>query len=409
MSKILKYGITLLLLISALVFSGCSIVKTVKTINSGSIDCPLKGDRILQYKPIDNTIFVKVRINDSEKEYNFIFDTGAINAIDDDLAEQLGLEKVSSVKAVDAGGLSSETGVYKSDKLSIEGIVVKNPGLIALDLSFIEKILDTEVDGIIGNNFLKFFAVTINYEDSTLIFSSQTERNIASNNYYTMDFAQNMSTGYSPEISCRFGDYETKAYIDCGNSGYITFPNENLEKSGILKFPHVISEGSGSGGAFGIPEFTKTYLIRIPNFSIGSFTGEKILIQSGEGSTILIGNDFLSQFNVKINYPEKQIVLFPFKDKPEFDNNPQEIGFSAIKTEQQTFKTVLVLENSSAWKAGIKQGDEIIEINGIETGKLTNDEFGEIKNQAESLDLVIKRDGDEIKISVTKNYLFIND
>jgi hypothetical protein len=394
-----------ILIVSLCVFSSCSIIKTVKTFNGGD-DLPIQGWQQVDFEMIDNTMLVKVRINDSEKEYNFIFDTGAINVIDNDLAAEFGLQRVSKVKAKDSGNLSSETGVFVADKLTMGNVSVVNTGIVTLDLDFVEDILGTKVDGIIGNNFLRYFTVRLDYRDSIISFSKVPWPINTGQNAYVTDFKQNLSTGLSPYVECDFGGYKIDGYIDCGNSGHITFPNPLVEESDILKFPHLASYGASSGGAFGLADSSKNYIVRAENFSVGSYIGKDILLTTGEGETCLIGNEFLSQFEVVIDYPSSKLILIPASYNVIFDANPKEKGFSAYKEETGFFRVIYLVENSSAFEAGLRNGDLIISINQIDCIDVTNSEFRKVLDEVDSVNLTIERNSEKLEIVVKDDFLF---
>jgi predicted aspartyl protease len=392
-------------------FSGCSIIKTIKAINGGKL---VHGQEYTaHFELVENTIFIKVKINNSNQEYNFIFDTGAIDAIDEGLANKLGLKKVSSVTAKDAGGISKKTNIVNIEQLSIGNIIEKDLGFASLDLDFVSKMLDKQVDGIIGNNFLKFFTIMLNYQDSTISFSNNTEPFHKIENGFIIPFKQSMSNGYAPQVKCTLNNgFTTNAIIDCGNGGSILIPKSDIEKSNLLKYnTYISSKGFGSAGAMGVDKKNDSskidYLIRLNHFDIDSLHCSNLLAQSTNSNMGLIGYEFLSQFKVIINYPEKQLILIPFKQPVSFENNRNETGFGAIKTDVGNFKVINIWEKSQADSAGIKIGDEILELNSMKTIDLSNKSFHTIlkDDKIYQYHLLIKSNGIEREVVLKKQLL----
>jgi predicted aspartyl protease len=411
MKKYLAKVITGCTIIVFAALSGCSMIKTFKAINGANL---VNGQEYsTRFEVVDNTIFIKVKINNSNKEYNFIFDTGAINVIDEKLADELGLKKISSVDANDASNISKKTYVVKVEQLAVGDIIEKDLGVVSLNLDFLSQVFGRHVDGIIGNNFVKFFTITMNFQDITLAFSNHTEPINKIDNGYIIPFKQSISNGYAPQIKCTLDNgYTIDATIDCGYSSSICIPERDIVKGGLLKSnPHISSKGHMSAGAMGIDnkngDNDKDYLIRLQRFDIGSLHCSDLLVQSTSGDICMIGTQFLSQFTTKINYPASQLILIPVRQPITFINNRTEIGLGAIKADNGNFKVIGIWETSQADSAGINIGDEIIELNNIKTSDLSNKAFSSILNNdnISLFNLRIKNNGIERIVELKKQSL----
>lgn len=400
----LKKYFLLSLIIPVIIITGCSAIKTIKAINGGSVES--NCNYTAKFQEVGNTLFLKVKINNDTTEYDFIFDTGAINAIDTKLAQKFNLHALSHIIAKDASNKTNPVTLYSLDKLSVGTIVEKDLGVIAMDFDFVSNALGHKVDGLIGNNFLKFFKITVNLQDSTLAFSNDLKPLIAPAGACLIPFWQDMKNANAPKLKCRINSgYETNAVIDYGNNGTVSVPEKDIENSNLLKTSEFIeSTGSIGGGAFGID--AKDYLLRLNDFSINKLHCTRMIVMSTPSATCMIGAKFLYCFKVTINYATRQMVFEPLNScsPPE---NEKSIGISAVKSENGNFKIIGLWKTSAADSAGLAVNDEITEINSIPANSITNEDFSIIlhNDSITNYSLGIKSKEMEKKITLRKHWL----
>ena len=117
-------------------------------------------------------ILLETLVND-QGPFRFVLDTGAGGTIiAPELAKKLGVkadERAKPDKATGAGGqLEIRFGAVKS--LEVGETKIKRLKVGIMDLAGISKAIETDIDGIIGYNFLKKFRVTIDYPKRTVTF-----------------------------------------------------------------------------------------------------------------------------------------------------------------------------------------------------------------------------------------------
>jgi predicted aspartyl protease len=120
-------------------------------------------------KPDKPLILLETTVN-SKGPYRFVLDTGAgLTMISPELAKRVGVQREEAQKAVGAGGsVQVHFGTLKAlaiGETQIEGLKV---GI--MDLAGISKAIETDIDGIVGYNFLRRFRVSVDYPKQTVTF-----------------------------------------------------------------------------------------------------------------------------------------------------------------------------------------------------------------------------------------------
>src|ERR1035438_10550081 len=134
-----------------ILLTGCSILKTVKLVKSGTIVQKNYSSSI--HFVFDTHINIPVKIKG--KTYTFIFDTGAgASAISENLATELGLKPESKSTIMDSQNNQSSLNFYVINSLLIGEVTFLNQPFAGADLSKIDC-FGQEFDGIIGSNLAR--------------------------------------------------------------------------------------------------------------------------------------------------------------------------------------------------------------------------------------------------------------
>lgn len=389
-------GLSIIIIFIILSIIGCNTLKAIAWVNGGTAEFQ-NGESKVPFTRKGHTIFIKARINDSHKMYNFIFDTSALTAVSRRLANELNLKDGVEVASGDTGGKSKAVTLVKLNSINISDAKVLDCAAGILD--FLDQI-DAHIDGIIGSNVLKYFKITIDYKGSIITFSDDTQKTTADNDAVRIPFKLDMKSGFAPKIKCKINDeIEADGIIDTGSPAIADLPLSIMTQ---LKSFHdgavLTSKGSMSGGAFGMS--AKSYLLRIDKLQIEDLGLSNIpsISHSGKANNILIGAKFLSRFLVTLNYPAGEMILRPYGTN--FDTNIYSYGLALNKSGNKTIVTG-VWNDSPADKEGIKPGDEIITVNTKKSDELSLIDLMSILRDENNNDIEIQYINERGKSTVT--------
>ncbi len=164
------------LAIAAFLVIAARIAMTSVPAHSAEADGPKKAAP----KPVpfklaspDKPLILLEAMVDEKGPFRFVLDTGAGGTIiSPPLAKRLGIKpdkRSKPDKAVGAGG-QVEVHPVRVKSLQVGEVRLEGLGAAILDLTGISKALGTDIDGILGFNFLSRFRVTIDYPKQTVTF-----------------------------------------------------------------------------------------------------------------------------------------------------------------------------------------------------------------------------------------------
>lgn len=316
-------------------------------------------------------LFIKLTVNNSEEELDFIFDTGdGLTVLNLATADRLNIRSDKKVKETSAGG--RVTGyLVKHNKIHLDEIEIKDVQIYETPLTHLESAIGRKIDGIIGYDLLQKFVVEIDYNSMEF-------------HIFKFDGYKYGGTGTPINLKLRYAIPYVPGTIIL-NTGDILQGNFFLETGARtdLDFntPFVNQQNllSKVGDTYsylvaGLSDHeTEHSRGRVHRFSVAGFTFEDLPvglsqelagIQGDEEMAGIIGNEILHRFNVVLNYKKGKMW---WSENDKFDG-PFIVNCSGILLQLDKTHTKLlvhqVYENSPAQVAGLKKDDEIVEVNG---------------------------------------------
>lgn len=227
------------------------------------------------------------------------------------------------------------------------------------------------VDGLMGFQAIKHAVTEINFEKNKFIFypkSYDITKRVPDNKRTFL--AKLLPTGHDSlemEVTAPSGKSLIMA-LDTGNSFYATSYGESVTRVGLWNDakPKYMSASSVASGT------VDTWYLRIPKLQIYGVPVEDCIFDvidlpsSSADSDGTVGFQFLRNFNVTIDYERRRVWLENYSGK--VANDP--VGDPGISAGYSvSAKKILILEvtpDSPAEKAGIKEGDELLSIDGVD-------------------------------------------
>ncbi|MGB0863489.1 MAG: aspartyl protease family protein, partial [Saprospiraceae bacterium] len=362
----------LLFFILLFIVSSCNSYRTGKIITSGSV-IQTAFHKKINYEKLQNWIIITAKVNNSDKEYRFLFDTGAVSVVSSEMAKELGLKNKAENDVGSSNSHRKKTVFTTMEKINIEGIDFEDIGAVIIDFDTSPEIkcLGAEIDGIIGANLMKLAVWQIDYIAETLEFAdNQTKLEIDANNVYKIPFTHNRQG--SPKVTFPILGKKVKVTFDTGKTGGIgvnrkQFGKFNFENDSIQMVKGI---GQTGAGVFGVVTDT-SFLVATNQIKIYDLPLDTVIFSTAKKSGSLLGNTFLEDYKVTFNWESKIISL-----EPQVESKLDLEGFGMGYTLKEDKLIVsFMYENSPAQKANIKLGTQVISVNEHNFEDLTIDSF----------------------------------
>ncbi|KPK77233.1 MAG: hypothetical protein AMJ89_02775, partial [candidate division Zixibacteria bacterium SM23_73] len=350
-----------------------------------------------------NHIHIPVTIGKA-KPLNFILDSGAgMPVLDTETAKDLGLEGGGKIEGRGVGEGTQEVNLITLSSIGLGDLVMDSVSAATISLSPLNKYEGMPVEGILGYDVFSRFVVKIDYENEKLTLYEPSSFKYDGKG----EFLPITLEGNHPHIKAKVDDqFEGTFVIDCGARSSLSLHTPFVEKHDLLAKTGKkidVFAGIGVGGKVK-GKVTRVKSVQIGNFKIpaplttlassqrGAFASERI-----DGN---IGGGILKRFTVIFDYPNKRMILEPNSDFG-YEDNLDMAGLWLTK-EKDTTKVDFVIKDSPAAKAGIKEGDVVVKINGQSTKDLLLRHIRKMlkASKGKTVSLVINSEGKERSIEL---------
>lgn len=330
---------------------------------------PQGGAVEVPFTSTKHAIIVDAHVNG--KQLSFMFDTGFGGAFVVDNSVNLGKSTGKMILRDFVGEFEADTVKLASVKLGSKAIDSKDMEAVMQPADFSFS-YNTHCDGIMGLEVVKNEITEINFEKSKFVFhpkSLDITKRVPDNKKTFL--AKMLPMGHNSiemEVVAANGRKLILA-LDTGNSFYATTHRDVLERIGLWaadRKPAFLKQSMVASGAvdswhkkmdnsviFGVPVPTSYWdIIDLPSSSA-----------EHDGT---VGHAFLKNFNIIIDYDRRRVWMENWTGQ--VMNEPTgEPGITAVYSDRS--KKVVIVDvapDSPAAKAGVKEGDALLSIDGQE-------------------------------------------
>ncbi len=323
-----------------------------------------KGDRCedIPIQLIENNIYLPVKINCEIRLW--LLDSGAsMSVVDAAFAEEIGARSQGRIRGHGYGN-NFDLGFVDLPAYQVGCIQMNSQKIFAYE-GLAAGFHEPAAVGILGFDFLSRFVTRIDYDKNFISF-------------FTPETFQYNGKGVRLEAPLKYktfclpaavdGKYQGQWTIDLGAfSSSFNFPfaqsNNLMQREGVERISR------GMAGEF------RERTVRFRTFDLGGLTIDgpyiNVPLASDTGAGVRaetignIGNSLLRHFILYLDYSRQQIILEKgagFNQAPEMDKSGIFIGWMDTGYP----RVILVAPGSPAQKAGIRPGDTLVAINGID-------------------------------------------
>lgn len=314
-------------------------------------------------------VWVKASI-DGGPEEDFILDTGAsVSLLDSAWAAARGIATEGRMQAMGAGATGdvsfARVGTIRVAGADGMGVELTGQKLAVLALNrFVAPFFWREAAGVLGYDFISRFVMEIDYDGGSV-----TLHDPKTFTYQGKGAAVPITmVGSIPAVEARLdGEYTGRFRLDVGSGSTVDLHGSFVEKHGLrAKVGKTIAVlGGGFGGTF------TSHVTRMKRMEIGPHAwSDPLVIFSGATTGGLasqdlagtIGNDVLERFRCTFDYEHRTLHLEP---GPRIAK-PDRFSRAGVQLARfgDTIKAMQVLPGSAAEAAGIREGDEVVTLDG---------------------------------------------
>ena len=331
--------------------------------------------------------FMVLATIDDRGPFRLLLDTGAaLSLLDDDAAARLGVRVSPSSLGMTGGGGATvrASGQVRIGQMVSGGVTLRDFDMVVHDLARFEPILGP-LDGVLGYSTLKGSTFTIDYPARTVTVTNETLDPDAPRRANEAWFTFNTSR---PHIVGDVAGRRIALLADSGSGGGFDFEAyDDLPRTGDDRPSHA---------AMNLDRLVLSRSARLDGaIQLGPIVYDAPAISTDpKGSKI--GAQVMSQFRWTFDTRAKRVRI---------DRGPARIGPEPVihlgflgARKKDAVVVVHVAPDSAAHANGLRKGDRIVAINGVEVETCSCDGMGEAIERATPAVLSVERGGEKLSI-----------
>ena len=357
----------------------------------------------------NNHILVRVTLAGG-KSGDFILDTGAdYTVLNSSFARSVGISGSGQSSIGDASGTATMSNAPQQ-VLQLPGLTVQDDNVVMMDLDHLQPALGHRIAGVLGNDILSASITRIDYAAGEITFYRPDAYTPPAQATILPLSSNSSSSGIFVSVTLTLPGRKPDPInfaIDSGAS-YSSLNSPYVDSSGALQaVGKVMSRpayGAGSaridfpvGRASGLA--LGPYLMTGP--VLGLYRGKDGVFASSDFQGVL-GEDVLQRFTVTFDYAGKRMVLEPNAGlQAPFRVDASGMVIMAQGDDFRSFQVLALTPDSPATDAGVKEGDQIEQVDGTAaSGMSLGDLKHKLSQDGQTLHLTVRRGDKHLDITL---------
>lgn len=367
------------------------------------------------FRLTQNTIQLDTRLEGSTKVNTFILDSGAPMTIAPQLVQELGIKPAASVALAGPEGGHLEVPVVSLPGVAIAGLTFRNVGAVVDWVEPPDTLACLSASGLLGASLLQAAIWQIDFETQQITVTDALSNLRGLQNAIKLPFKRSDAAG-SPRILVGVSDADdVSLLIDLGFNGSVAIPMALLEHSGDRIADTAPTEvGQASSTVFG-HKASEVRIARLRELRLGDLHLQDFPVATGTAvSDFHVGIEFLRHFRVTLDWVNNDLYLERRDPHNALYADFATYGFLPRLNDGQLVVSAL-WHASSAENAGLKLGDQLVEIDGQDTTAPDFDtvcnllnRLGQFGSEDDPISVTRLRDGKRETVRLTRMPL-IND
>jgi hypothetical protein len=317
----------------------------------------------LPFRLLNNHIYVKAMVN-GKGPYTYLVDTGGHCLISPELVSELGLKIVGSNAMSGAGTKTTAGGFTHIDEIALDGVRMRNQLGFAAEI-YTPAVEGIRVDGMVGFEMFRRFAVQIDYGRNVMILTDPTRFDpTGAGTPIPFVFYDHL-----PMVHGALADLPARFDIDTGSRSEVDITGPFVAAHDLQKR---FSKGVSAVTGWGMGGPSRSYVVRLPSLTLGGVQVRNPVagLSEDQGGSISdpnyegnIGGGFLKRFVVTFDYAHQVMYLKPIAPAP-IDAGRFDRSGMWMNSGPDGYVVTDIAANGPAAQAGIQVGDIITSLDG---------------------------------------------
>jgi predicted aspartyl protease len=372
------------------------------------------------FENLDGLVVVPLRFDGIDRTLQFVLDTGAPSVISEQLADELHLQGTEHVAASDAANVEVMVEPIVIPALHVGSFTMERVSALIAPLPSFET-LCRPIDGILGvglspgSGFLDRVAIEIDYPKqrvaiaSSGAFADEDGARLPLRRSH-LDEHGNRVVGTSSEVELIAEGKRGWAVLDTGSRSPNSMSAALFQALGRSLGEDDLHARTGvlrqtlSGLQRGVRREGRMKSLRVGNLELADVP---IMIEesgAADFSSLLLASEFLRNFRLVVDHPAGEATLIPYAGLDP-RRRRVELGFEWLEIDGKV-EVVSLLDDGPAAGAGLRLGDELLDIAGVEL--TAGDKLGQCEARQRTrattgtIPIRVRRDGTEAIFGLQK-------